>query len=137
MSAQKELRPGWVWAIAIWYLGGAALLIVFVILLYSGVIHLTAAQQGRWDNALSRASVPNLIVSLLMLTGTTLLFRLRKLSFYVYCCALAGNFSIGAWILAMKGPAAAPGFGILLWTLGAPVLLCLYSRHLMRKKVLV
>jgi hypothetical protein len=137
MSAQKEFRPGWIWAIAIWYFGGAALLIVFAILMYGGVIHLSVAQQVRWNNALSHAGVPNSIVSLLLLTGTALLFRLRKLSFYVYCCALAGNVLIGVWILIVKGPAALPGTGIFLWTLGAPLLLCLYSGHLIRKKVLV
>jgi len=136
MSAQREVRPGWVWAIAIWYFGGTALLILLAILIYSGAIHLAAGQQVRWDNALSHARVPNLIVSLLLLTGTALLFRLRKLSFYVYCATLAGNVLIGAWILMTKGPMAVPGPGILLWTLGAPLFLCLYSGYLIRKRVL-
>jgi hypothetical protein len=51
MSAQREVRPGWVWAIAIWYFGGTALLILFAILIYNGAIHLAPAQQVRWDNA--------------------------------------------------------------------------------------
>jgi hypothetical protein len=136
MSAQREVRPGWVWAIAIWYFGGTALLIFFAILIFNGTIHLAPAQQVRWDNVLSHARVPNLIVSLLLLTGTALLFRLQKLSFYVYCGALAGNVLIGACIFIIKGPTAVPGPGILLWTLGAPLFLCLYSGYLIRKRVL-
>ena len=76
MSAQKQLRPGWIWAIAFWYFGSAALLILFLILLYAGVIHLTPAQQIRWDNSLSHPGVANWMVSLLMLIATALLFRL-------------------------------------------------------------
>jgi hypothetical protein len=136
-AAQHGSRPGWVWAIAVWHFGGTALLILFLILVYSGVFHLTAVQRARWDFAISHIHIANLMVACLLLIGTWLLFRLRKSAFYVYCGVLTGNCLIGTWIAFAKGLAALPNIPLLVLSLGFPLIFCLYSKYLVEKKVLM
>jgi len=136
-QTMHKARPGWVWAIAVWHFGGTALLFLFLILVYSGAVHMTALHRAKWDGAVSHTHIANLIVAFLLLTGTWLLFQLRKSAFYAYCAVLAGNCLICAWIALAKGMAALPRTPVLVLSLGLPLIFCIYSKHLVKKKILV
>jgi len=134
-SMQNQERPGWVWAITIFYFGGAALLILYTVLIHYGYFHLGDAKRLHWEQAFSRVNRANWIVTFSLFVGTALLFYLRKLAFYFYCCTLIGNVLIAAWLLIVRG-AAIPKFGVILGTIVAPLILCLYSRSLIEKRIL-
>ena len=136
-AAQHGSRPGWVWTIAVWHFGGTALLILFLVLVYSGFVHLTALQRARWDASLSHMHIANQMVAFLFLIGTWLLFRLRRSAFYAYCGVFAGNCLIGIWIAFSKGLAALPTVPILILSVGLPLIFCLYSKYLVEKKILI
>jgi predicted membrane channel-forming protein YqfA (hemolysin III family) len=136
-SLKSINRPGLVWAVAIFHFGGTALLILFLISIHHGGGHLTALQRARWDESLAHIHIGNILVALLLLTGTALLFWLRKSAFYVYCAVLAGNCLIGIWIIMTKGPAALPTTTVLTVSLGIPLLLCIYSKYLIKKNILI
>jgi hypothetical protein len=132
---KDQERPGWVWAITIFYLGGAALLVLYTVSIHYGYVHLGDAKRLHWEQTFSRINAANWLVTLSLFLGTALLFYLRKLAFYFYCCTLIGNLLIAAWLLIVRG-AAMPNFGVIIGTIVAPLILCLYSRFLMAKKIL-
>jgi hypothetical protein len=133
---EKLSRPGWVWAIATWYVGWSAVVVVYVCFVYTGVIRLTARHRTRLDAVLSHSSIANVLVWAMMLTGAALLFRLRKAAFFLFVGAFVGNCLIAAWLLWKDGWEGGQEIIKLVFALGVPLTLCLYSKHLAAKGVL-
>jgi hypothetical protein len=133
---EKLSRPGWVWSVATWYFGWSALAIVFVCLVYTGTIHLTASHRTRLDTVLSHISIANVLLWAVMLTGAALLFRLRKGAFYLFVGAFVGNCLIAAWFHRKDGWEGSQEIIKLAFALGVPLILCAYSKHLTAKGIL-
>jgi hypothetical protein len=133
---EKVSRPGWVWAIATWYFGWSAVVVLFVCLVYTDTIRLTASHRTRLDTVISHSSIANLVVWAMMLTGAGLLFRLRKSACYLFIGAFVGNCLIAAWFLRKDGWEGGQEIIKLAFALGVPLILCIYSRHLNAKGIL-
>jgi hypothetical protein len=129
-------RPGWVWAIATWYFGWSAVVVLFVCLVYTDSIRLTASYRTHLDTLISHSSIANLVVWAMMLTGAALLFRLRKSAYYLFIGALVGNCLIAAWFLRKDGWEGGQEIIKLAFALGVPLILCVYSKHLTAKGIL-
>jgi hypothetical protein len=132
---QRLTRPGWVWAITIWFYGWSLLFIGYAWLVYSGALVLSAPHRIRFDGMVSLLHVANIIVWAILLIGTAALFRLRKAAIYLFGAVLVGNVLMGAEIVFLKGwPKLSPIAA--LFSLSWPLVLCMYSRHLASKGVL-
>jgi hypothetical protein len=129
-------RPGWVWAIATWYFGWSAVVIVFVCLVYTNVIHFTPSHRTRLDAVLSHTNVGNLLVWALMLAGAAFLFRLRKAAFYLFAGAFVGNCLIAVWFLRKDGWEGGQEIIKFAFALGVPLIICMYAKNLAAKGVL-
>jgi hypothetical protein len=133
---EKLSRPGWVWVIATWYFGWSALVVVFACLVYTGAIHLTASHRSSFDSVVSHISIANIVVWVMLLTGAALLFRLSKSAYYFFVGVFAGNSLLTAWYLTMDGWEGGRQIVKLAFSLGVPLILFVYSKHLAAKGVL-
>jgi hypothetical protein len=134
---EKLSRPGWVWAIATWCFGWSAVVVLFVSLVYTDAIHLTPGHRSRFDSIVSHISIANLVVWAMMLTGAALLFRLSKSAYYFFIAAFSGNCLMAAWYLTTDGWEGGPEVIKLTFSLGVPLILFIYSKHLTAKGVLM
>ena len=135
-TAARISRPGWVWAIATWYFGWSSVVIVFLCLVYTNVIHLTASHRTRLDAVISHSNVGNLLVWAMMLTGAAFLFRLRKAAFYLFVVAFVGNCLIAVWLLRKDGWEGGQEIIKLAFAVGVPLIISIYSQNLAAKGVL-
>jgi hypothetical protein len=87
-------------------------------------------------SVVSHIRILNIAVCLMILTGSALLFLLRKSAFYLFCSALAVNCLLAVWLFAKFGWFAGPSIITLMISIGIPLILCLYSRHLTVKGIL-
>jgi hypothetical protein len=132
----RRSRPGWVWAIATWYFGWSAIVVLFVCLVYSDTIRLTASHRTRLDSVIAHVSMANIVVWAMMLAAAGLLFRLRKSAYYLFIGAFIGNCLIAAWFLRKDGWEGGQQIAKLAYGLGLPLIFCMYSRHLAAKRIL-
>jgi hypothetical protein len=133
---ERLSRPGLVWAIAMWYFGWSAVIVAFVCLVFTDVIHLTASHRMRLDAVVSHSNIANLVGWTMMLIGAGLLFRLRKSAYYLFIAAFAGNCLIATWFLRKDGWEGGQEIIKLAFALGVPLILGIYSRHLAAKGIL-
>jgi len=132
-------RPGWVWAISIFFFLSAGWTLLSFCLIHAGVIPLNAAQVAYLDSLTVLDYVSSVGIGLANFAGAITLFFLRRVSFYLFAIALGANLALTFWHVATKGWVAAMGgaalFGAVLG-LGTLFAVCAYSRRLLQQGVL-
>lgn len=132
-------RPGWVWAILIFYCLGAVGTIVSYLGVFTGAIDLPEDQRqyfaklGFIDYALSILIVGTKLVA------SVQLFRLRRQSLYLFPSALVLGLLSTGWHAASKGWVTAVGSSGLASTLfgwGISIAVCVYTWRLAKAGVL-
>jgi hypothetical protein len=81
-------RPKLVWVIAIFYVLSAGWVVLSFILIYTGFVQLNAAQRMYFNNLGIFDWVSTVGEAMLTLTGTALLFILRKSAIWLFVAAL-------------------------------------------------
>ena len=93
-TATIRRRPRGVWIISGFYLLSVGWTLLSFALTYSGAIRINAAQRAYFANLGILDYLSTILVSLLTLTATVLLFRLRKMAVLLFGVALALNIAI-------------------------------------------
>jgi hypothetical protein len=104
---ENKKRPGWVWAISIFFFFSAAYSLLSIYLVSSGKIPLQPAQKAYFDSLTFIDYGLTILLGLTNLTGAVLLFLLRKQAFYLFAVAFAANVLMTVWHIVSKGFIAA------------------------------
>ncbi|MCW9059954.1 MAG: hypothetical protein OQL11_13890 [Gammaproteobacteria bacterium] len=132
-------RPGWVWAISIFFGVSAGWTLLSFALIRSGAVTLNAAQIAYFDSLSPLDYIFSIGIGLANLLGAISLLLLRKIAFYLFASALVANLLMTLWHIAAKGWVAAIGDTGLVGAiigLGLLVIVCVYSRRLLKRGVL-
>lgn len=132
-------RPGWVWAISIFFFFSAGSTLLSVLMVRAGAVPLNAAQAAYFDGLTVWDYISSVGIGLANFTGAIAFFLLRKVSFYLFAFALVANLLATAWHVATKGwLAVIGGAGLIGAVIGLGLLfaVCAYSRRLLRRGVL-
>ena len=139
-STQKRSRPGWVWAIAIWFGVGALITLLSLSLAASGAIHMNAAQSAYFAGLTATDYAMSILIGSLNLVGAIFIALLRRAALYLFCISLVLNVLMTIWHTVAKGFIAAFGdsavVGMIL-AIGLLCAVCLYSRRLIDRGILV
>ncbi len=132
-------RPAWVWVITIFYVFSVGFTLLSFMLILSGALPLTPAQQAYFAGLGPFDCIMSIGLGLLTLTATVLLFLLRRAAAPLFAASFVLNLGFTLvhavatnWAQALGGSGlvgAFIGWGIL----GA---VALYSRHLRQASVL-
>ncbi len=138
-SNQAKKRPGWVWAISIFYFLSAAYTLLAFFLIYSGAIPLQPEQRAYFSQLTLFDNGISALIGILNLAGAITLFLLRRIAFKLFATAFALGILTAVWHALEKGWVAAIGpaglVGALLgWAL--VVTICVYTWRLARAGVL-
>lgn len=138
-SGTTRGRPAWVWVIFIFYLLSAVGTSFSFYFVYSGAISLPEQQRQYLE---SLTVFDRAITSIMMginVVAAIQLFRLRRISVYLFPSALVLGVLLTAWHAATKGwLAASGGSGVTSMVFGwaIAVAICLYTWRLARKGIL-
>ena len=133
-------RPGWVWAISIFYFISAVFTLLSFYVIFSGRISIDPAQKAYFDSLTPIDYGITIILGLLNLTGVVTLFLLRRQAFYFFTGSFIVNILMTIWHLLSKGWIAAiggPGLVGVIISWGLLIAVCLYSRSLIKAGVLI
>ena len=135
----KRHRPGWVWAITIFYFLSAGFTVLSYVIVMSGAVPLPEAQQRYYASLTVFDYATTIIVGLLNLTGATLLLLLRKLAYPCLLSAWILGLTLVVYQILFRGWLAAisaPGLiGVWIgWMINVSIIL--YARSLARSGVL-
>jgi hypothetical protein len=135
----KKKRPGWVWAISIFFFLSAGWTLLSLYLIDTGAIPLSAIQEAYFNSLTGADYGLTIFIGLANLLGAVALFLLRKLAFYLFVTAFGANLILTVWHMVTKGWVAAIGGAGLVgavigWVLLAAV--CIYSWKLIQRGVL-
>lgn len=141
-NLQKKKRPGWVWAISIFYFLFAGGILFFLYLIGTGAVPLNAAQETFFSSLTGLEYGLTILMGLANLFGAVALFLLRKFAFNLFVTALGANLLLTALyaeteglVAAIGGPSLAGLVGSLIaWALIIAV--CIYSWKLIQRGVL-
>jgi len=138
-TLQKRKRPGWIWAISIFFFLSAGWTLLSFYLINTGAVPLIATQKEYFGRLTGLDYGLSVIMGLANLIGAVALFFLRKVAFYLFATALGANLILAAWHTATKGWVAAIGgagfVGVVIgWVLLTVV--CIYSWRLVQRGVL-
>ncbi len=112
-STEGKKRPGWVWAISIFYFLSAVYTLLSFYLVFSGKIPLDPAQRAYIDQLTMMDHVLTILLGLSNLVGASLLFLLKKESFYFLGFPFVFGVLMTIWHTMTKGFASAiAGSGI-------------------------
>lgn len=131
-------RPRWVWAIFIFYMFSAVATFFSFYAVYSGAIPLPEEQKRYLADLTAFDHILSFGILGINLVAAVQLFRLRRISVYLFAAALSLGVLMTTWKISTKGWLAATGgsgssvlFG---WAIA--VAICLYAWRLARKGVL-
>jgi len=100
---ENKKRPGWVWAISIFYFFSAAYTLLSFYLIYSGKIPLQPAQKAYFESLTIVDMGLTVLLGLSNLIGAVLLFCLRRQAFYFLAFPFAAGLVMTAWQILSKG----------------------------------
>jgi len=132
-------RPGWVWAISIFYFISAVFTLFSFYLIFSGKISIEPAQKAYFDSLTPLDHGITIILGFFNLTGAVTLFLLRRQALYFFTGSFAVNILMTVWHSLSKGWVAAiggPGLVGVIIAWGLLIAVCLYSRRLIKAGVL-
>jgi hypothetical protein len=132
-------RPGWVWAISIFFGVSAGWTLLSFALIRAGAVPLSAAQIAYFDSLGVLDYVLSIGIGLANFSGAVALFLLRRVAFYLFASALTANLLTTLWHVVTKGwVAALGGAGVVGAVIGLGLLfgVCVYSRRLLQLGVL-
>jgi len=136
-SSKTRIRPSWVSAIAIWHFGWFAILLLFMCLMYSGAVHLSAGPRARLDAAVAHIPIATYLIGLTNLVGSGFLFYLRKAAFYAFCAGLA----VRVIDVTLHSVTEGWGHGLTsVWQIASLIAgtsFCVYARHLIVRGILI
>lgn len=138
-SSQARKRPGWVWAISIFYFLSAAYTLLAFYLIYSGSIPLQPAQRAYFSQLTFLDIGASVLIGTLNLAGAVTLFILRRIAFSLFATAFALGILTTVWHTIEKGWVAAVGSAGLVgafigWALA--IAICAYTWRLGKAGVL-
>ena len=138
-NLQKKKRPGWVWAISIFFFLAAGWTLLSFYLINLGAVPLNAAQKAYFSSLTGVDYGLTILMGLANLIGAVALFFLRKVAFYLFVTAFGVNLLLAAWHAVTKGwVAAIGGSGFVGTVIGWALLIavCIYSWRLIQRGVL-
>ncbi len=138
-SSQARKRPGWVWAISIFYFLSAAYTLLAFFLIYSGAVPLQPEQRAYFSQLALFDYGVTVLMGTLNLAGAVTLFLLRRIAFHLFTTAFSIGILMTVWHTVEKGWVAAIGPAGLVgaaigWALAVTV--CVYTWRLGRAGVL-
>lgn len=96
---QARKRPGWVWAIFIFYSLSAAYMVLSYYLIYSGSLVLQPAQRA-YFNHLSYFDIwSSVVVVAIKFAGAVTLFLLRRIAFKIFVTGFVLEILTNIWFL--------------------------------------
>ena len=131
-------RPRWVWAILIFNVFGTVGIVFSYYMLFFGAINIPEEQKRYLADMTIFDHVMTFVVVGINLVAAVQLFRLRRISAYLFPAALALGVLLTAWKVATKGWLAATGGSGSSMFVGwaVAVAICLYAWRLARKGIL-
>jgi len=133
-------RPKLVWVVLLWFLFSAGYTILSFVLIYSGLISVTPEQAAYLRSLSPLDYTLTLAIASLNIAGAVSLFLLRRVAFQLFTIALVASLlatvahAVSKGFLAALGGTGAVGLVI---GYGILVLVCLYTRRLKARGVLV
>ena len=137
-AAQR--RPGWVWAISIFFMFSAIIGTLSFFVVLSGGLPMTDAQQRYFASLTFVDYVLTFLIALVNLCAAVLLFMLRRLAYGLFVATFVLGMLSVAWQIVARHWLSAmtiPGLigAVIGWGLNIAVIL--YTRSLVRRGVLV
>ena len=126
MEVEVRKRTPWIWAIFIFYLFAAGTQLASQVLALLGI--------GQMN-----VSYAAMLYNLVILSGATTLFSLRRMAFYLFAAACAMTYIGIVWLLYEGMPSVMP-YGMFFIVLTHLIILscsCYYSWKLMKRGVLI
>jgi hypothetical protein len=139
MTVEHRERPGWIWAIAIFYGFSAVYTVASYLAVYSGKIALTPAQADYFARLTPIDHAFSVGGALLNLSAVVLLFLLRKRAVPLFFTAVALAIVAVIWHSIAKGFLQAAGGAALVGMsvgLALQLAIALYARRLATRGVL-
>lgn len=138
-GAESKKRPGWIWAISIFYFFSAAYTLLSFYLIYSGKILLQPVQKAYFESLTSIDMGLTIFLGISNLIGAVLLFCLRKQAFYFFAFPFALGLFMTVWHIFSKGfIASMPSGGLFGMVLGWAMIVAvlLYTKKLEKLGIL-
>jgi hypothetical protein len=136
---QSKKRPGWVWAISIFFFLSAGWTLVSFFLINTGAVTGNAEQEAYFSSLTVVDYGLTILIALANLLAAVALFLLKKIAFYLFLTAFGANLLLTAWHTATKGWVAAIGGAGLVGALIGWILViavCIYSWRSIQRGVL-
>jgi hypothetical protein len=136
---QSRKRPGWVWAISVFFFLSAGWTLVSFFLINTGAVTPNALQEAYFSSLTGVDYGLTILIALANLLAAVALFLLRKIAFYLFLTAFGANLLLTAWHTVTKGWVAAMGAAGLIGALIGWILViavCIYSWRLIQRGVL-
>jgi hypothetical protein len=140
VSKSTRKRPKLVWVISIFYILSAGISILMVVLLYSGVIPITEAQNAYFDSQNIFDHAVALITGSLNFLGAIFLFLLMRYAYYCFLTAFSLGIVMYVYQIIFKNwLGAMPGTGLAGNIIGflISIAILLYSKKLFKNGILV
>lgn len=139
VAEARPRRPAWVWVISTFYLLSAGWTILSFGMILSGAVPMSPAQRQYFSSLTTFDYVLALGIAVLNLTGTVLLFLLRRQAFQVFLSAfIIGLLTTIYQVIAKNWLSAIGGPGLIGACIGwlISISIIMYVRALSRRGVL-